>query len=39
MEVHRHIVEVYAEGAMNEGNVRKWCQMFKEGRTEVHDEK
>jgi len=27
------------EGAMNRGNVRKWCRLFKEGRTNVHDEK
>jgi hypothetical protein len=33
MEIHRHIVEVYGEGAMNEGNVRKGCRLFKEGRT------
>ena len=26
------------EGAMNRGNVRKWCRLFKEGRTNVHDE-
>jgi hypothetical protein len=23
-EVHRQVVEVYDEGARNEGNVRKW---------------
>jgi hypothetical protein len=25
-EIHRQIVEVYGEGVMNEGNVRKWWQ-------------
>jgi transposase len=23
---------------MNEGTVRQWCRMFKDGRTDVHDE-
>jgi hypothetical protein len=26
------------EGVMNETNARKWCRMFNEGRTHVHDE-
>jgi hypothetical protein len=37
-EIHKQIVEVYGEGALNEGNVRKWCRLFKDGRTNVHDE-
>jgi hypothetical protein len=37
--IHRHIVEVYRESAMNEGNVRKGCRLFKEGRTNMYDEK
>jgi hypothetical protein len=37
-EIHRQIVEVHGEGAINEGSVRKWCRLFKEGRTNVHDE-
>jgi hypothetical protein len=24
---------------MNEGNTRKWCRLFKEGRTNVHEER
>jgi hypothetical protein len=32
-EIHRHIVEVYGEGAMKAGGVREWCRLFKEGRT------
>jgi hypothetical protein len=31
-------VELYAKGAVNESNVGKWCQLFKVGRTNVHDE-
>jgi hypothetical protein len=38
VEIHRQIVEVYGEGIMNEGNVRKWCRLFNKGRTNVHDE-
>ena len=37
-EIKREIVEVYDEGAMNEGDVRKWCRLFKVGRNNVHDE-
>ena len=37
-EIRRRAVEVCCEGAMNRGNVRKWCRLFKEGRTNVHDE-
>ena len=29
---------MYGESAMNAGNIRKWCWLFKEGRTNVHDE-
>ncbi|KAJ4445220.1 hypothetical protein ANN_07021 [Periplaneta americana] len=31
---HRH----YGDTVMNERNVRKWCEMFNNGRTNVHDE-
>jgi hypothetical protein len=37
-EIHRHLVKVYGEGVMNEGNVRKWCRLFNGGRTDVHNE-
>jgi hypothetical protein len=32
-EIYRQSFEVYGVGAVNEGNVRKWCQLSKEGRT------
>jgi hypothetical protein len=32
-EIHRQSVQVYGERAMNEGDVRKWCRLFKEGKT------
>jgi transposase len=37
-EIHRKIAEGYGEGAVKEGTVIKWRQMFKKGRTNVHDE-
>jgi len=36
-EIHRLIVEACDEGAMKEGNVRKQCGLFKEGRTNAHE--
>lgn len=38
IEIYRQIKAVYGEDAMNESSVRKWCIMFKQGRTNVHDE-
>jgi hypothetical protein len=29
---------VYGENVMSGGTVRQWCRMFKDGRTNVHDE-
>jgi hypothetical protein len=29
---------VYGEGVMNESYMRKWCQIFNKGRTNVHNE-
>jgi hypothetical protein len=39
VEIHRQTVEVYSEGAENKENMRKWCWLFREGRTNVYDEK
>jgi len=30
---------VFGGGAMNVGNVMKWCRLFEEGRTNAHDDK
>jgi hypothetical protein len=38
IDIHRQLTAVYGEGVMNESTVRKWCRMFNEGRTNVHDE-
>ncbi|KAJ4445317.1 hypothetical protein ANN_07122 [Periplaneta americana] len=37
-EIYRQLKEVYGDTVMNERNVRKWCEMFNIGRTNVHDE-
>jgi hypothetical protein len=38
-EIHRELcVAVYGQNIMNEGTVRQWCRMFKDGRTDVDDE-
>jgi hypothetical protein len=38
IDIHRQLTAVYGEGVMNEMRVRKWCRIFNEGRTNVHDE-
>ena len=36
-EIHQRLVAVYGEHVMNAASVRKWCTMFTNGRTDVHD--
>ena len=36
-EIHQRHVAVYGEHVMNVASVRKWCIMFTNGRTDVHD--
>jgi hypothetical protein len=36
IEIYRQLM--YGEGVMNESNVRKWCRMCNEGRTNVYDQ-
>ena len=36
-EIHRRLVAVYGEHVMNAASVGKWCIMFTNGRTNVHD--
>jgi hypothetical protein len=38
IDIHRQLMAVYGEGGMNEFSVRKWCRIFNEDRTNVHDE-
>jgi len=37
-EIHHQICQVYGDNVMSDGMVRKWVQMFIEGRENVHDE-
>ena len=37
-EIHHQICQVYGDNVMSDGTVRKWVQMFNEGRENVHDE-
>jgi transposase len=37
-EIHLELCAVYGQNLMSEGTVRQWCRMFKDGRTNVHDE-
>jgi len=36
-KLHRPTAPLHAEGAVKEGNVRKWCRLFKVGGTNVYD--
>ena len=36
-EIHRRLVAVYGEHVMNAASFRKWCKMFRNGRTDVHE--
>ena len=36
-EIHPRLVAVYGEHVMNAASVRKWCTMFRNARTDVHD--
>jgi hypothetical protein len=39
VEIHRELrLAVYGPNAMSEGTVRQFCRMFKDWRTNVHDE-
>jgi hypothetical protein len=37
-EIYGQIVKAYDKGATDESNVRKWCRLFREGRTNVQGE-
>jgi hypothetical protein len=37
IDIYRQLIVVYGKGVMNESNMRKWCRMFNEGRTNVRD--
>jgi hypothetical protein len=37
-EIHCELCAVYGQNVMSEGTVRLWCVMFKDGRTDIHNE-
>jgi hypothetical protein len=37
-EIHRELCAVYDQNVMSEGTVRQWCRIFKDVRTNIHDE-
>jgi hypothetical protein len=37
-EIYRQVCEVCGNNGMSNGMVRRWCRMFSEGRTNVHDD-
>jgi transposase len=37
-ENYQQICEAYGENALNDGMVKRWCKMFREGRTNVRDD-
>jgi hypothetical protein len=38
-EIHYKLcTAVYSQNAMSEGTLKQWCRMFKDGRTNVHNE-
>jgi hypothetical protein len=38
MAIHHELCMVYGQNVMNEGTVRHWRRMFRDGRTNVHYE-
>jgi hypothetical protein len=37
-EIHRQQCAVYGQSVMSEGALKHCCRMFKDGRTNIHDE-
>jgi hypothetical protein len=37
-EIHHELCAVYHQSVMCEGTLHKWCTVFKDGTTNVHDE-
>jgi hypothetical protein len=38
VEIHRELCAVYGQNVINEGTVRQWCRMFRDGQTNAHNE-
>jgi hypothetical protein len=37
-KIQRQLCEVYGPNVMSDSNVKQWCHLFEEGRTNVYDE-
>jgi len=37
-KIHMQLCEVYGPNVVSDSKVRQWCHLFKDGRTNVHDE-
>jgi hypothetical protein len=37
-EMYDELYAVYGQNVMSEGTIRQWCAMFKNGRTDIHNE-
>jgi hypothetical protein len=37
-EIYQLVCKVYGENAMRDGMMRRWCRMFNEVRTDLHDD-
>ena len=37
-EIHHRLCLVYGDNVMSDSCVREWCRIFRDGRTDVHDE-
>jgi hypothetical protein len=37
-KIHHELCVVYGQNVMSEGTVRQWCTLFRDWRTNVHDE-
>jgi hypothetical protein len=38
VKIQGELCAVYGQNIMSDGIIRQWCRMFKDGRTNVHDE-
>jgi hypothetical protein len=38
VDIHHELCVVYGQNVVNEGTLRQWCSMFKDGRTNARDE-
>jgi hypothetical protein len=37
-EIHCEVWVIYGQNVMSERTIRQWCEMFKDGWTDIHNE-